>query len=90
VHAVHIRDNLELGPNSYRITVLGAPVGESEVFLIESLPSIRGKSRAPCQGSATKDPAFGLEAFGSKSPGASRPRRRAIPWWTPAASSRLI
>src|SRR6202453_3765044 len=30
--AVHIRDNLELGPNSYRITILGAPVGESEVF----------------------------------------------------------
>jgi len=32
VQAVHIRDNLELGPNSYRITILGAPVGESEVF----------------------------------------------------------
>jgi flagellar biosynthesis protein FlhA len=32
VQPVHIRDNLELGPNSYRITILGAPVGESEVF----------------------------------------------------------
>jgi flagellar biosynthesis protein FlhA len=28
VQAVHIRDNLELKPNAYRISVLGVPVGE--------------------------------------------------------------
>jgi flagellar biosynthesis protein FlhA len=61
VQAVHIRDNLELGPNSYRITILGAPVGESEVF-----PDRNGDQPRPgvrhATGHPTKDPAFGLAA----------------------------
>ncbi|HUH31060.1 MAG TPA: FHIPEP family type III secretion protein, partial [Rhodanobacter sp.] len=31
VPAVHIRDNLDLGPNTYRITLMGVPMGEAEV-----------------------------------------------------------
>jgi len=62
VQPVHIRDNLELGPNSYRITVLGAPVGESEVFPDRELAINPGQVSGPIPGSATKDPAFGLEA----------------------------
>jgi flagellar biosynthesis protein FlhA len=63
VQAVHIRDNLELGPNSYRITILGAPVGESEVFPDRELAINPGQvSGGTIPGSATKDPAFGLEA----------------------------
>ena len=31
VPAVHIRDNLELTPNSYRITLMGVAVGEAEI-----------------------------------------------------------
>jgi flagellar biosynthesis protein FlhA len=62
VQAVHIRDNLELGPNSYRITILGAPVGESEVFPDRELAINPGQVSGTIQGSATKDPAFGLEA----------------------------
>ena len=63
VQAVHIRDNLELGPNSYRITILGAPVGESEVFPDRELAINPGQvSGATIPGSATKDPAFGLDA----------------------------
>ncbi len=63
VQAVHIRDNLELGPNSYRITVLGAPVGESEVFPDRELAINPGQVSGTLQGSATKDPAFGLDAI---------------------------
>jgi flagellar biosynthesis protein FlhA len=63
VQAVHIRDNLELGPNSYRITVLGAPVGESEVFPDRELAINPGQVSGTLPGSATKDPAFGLEAI---------------------------
>src|SRR5450755_436087 len=64
VQAVHIRDNLELGPNSYRITILGAPVGESEVFTDRELAINPGQvSGGPIPGSATKDPAFGLDAI---------------------------
>jgi flagellar biosynthesis protein FlhA len=63
VQAVHIRDNLELGPNSYRITILGAPVGESEVFPDRELAINPGQVSGALPGSATKDPAFGLEAI---------------------------
>jgi len=62
VQPVHIRDNLELGPNSYRITILGAPVGESEVFPDRELAINPGQVSGTLPGSATKDPAFGLEA----------------------------
>ena len=63
VQAVHIRDNLELAPNSYRITILGAPVGESEVFPDRELAINPGQVSGTLPGSATKDPAFGLEAI---------------------------
>jgi flagellar biosynthesis protein FlhA len=62
VQAVHIRDNLELGPNSYRITILGAPVGESEVFPDREMAINPGQVSGTIPGSATKDPAFGLDA----------------------------
>jgi flagellar biosynthesis protein FlhA len=62
VQPVHIRDNLELGPNSYRITILGAPVGESEVFPDRELAINPGQVSGTLPGSPTKDPAFGLEA----------------------------
>ncbi len=63
VQAVHIRDNLELGPNSYRITILGAPVGESEIFPDRELAINPGQVSGTLAGSATKDPAFGLDAI---------------------------
>jgi flagellar biosynthesis protein FlhA len=63
VQPVHIRDNLELGPNSYRITILGAPVGESEVFPDRELAINPGQVSGTLPGSATKDPAFGLDAL---------------------------
>src|ERR1700691_4011954 len=62
VQPVHIRDNLELGPNSYLITLLGAPVGESEIFPDRELAINPGQVSGTVAGSATKDPAFGLEA----------------------------
>jgi flagellar biosynthesis protein FlhA len=62
IQAVHIRDNLELGPNSYRITILGAPVGESEVFPDREMAINPGQVSGTLPGSATKDPAFGLDA----------------------------
>ncbi len=63
IQAVHIRDNLELSPNAYRITILGAPVGESEVFTDKEMAINPGQVSGTIPGTATKDPAFGLEAF---------------------------
>ena len=89
VQAVHIRDNLELGPNSYRITILGAPVGESEVFPDRELAINPGQvsGTIPARPPRTRPSAW--KPFGSTRRGASRRRRRATPWWMPAASSQL-
>ncbi|MFI4891050.1 MAG: flagellar biosynthesis protein FlhA [Steroidobacterales bacterium] len=62
IQAVHIRDNLELAPNAYRITILGAPVGESEVFADKEMAINPGQVSGTIPGTPTKDPAFGLDA----------------------------
>lgn len=62
IQAVHIRDNLELAPNAYRITILGAPVGEAEVFPDRELAINPGQVSGSIPGTVTKDPAFGLAA----------------------------
>jgi len=62
VPSVHIRDNLDLPPNAYRITLLGVTVGEAEV-LPERLMAINpGRVYGTLKGIEGKDPAFGLEA----------------------------
>ena len=60
--AVHIRDNLELKPNAYRITLKGVAVGEGEAISGMLLAINPGEAGAPLIGTATRDPAFGLPA----------------------------
>jgi flagellar biosynthesis protein FlhA len=60
---VHIRDNLELAPNAYRISLMGVPVGESEIHVDKDLAINPGQVFGRINGIATRDPAFGLEAF---------------------------
>jgi flagellar biosynthesis protein FlhA len=60
--AVHIRDNLELKPNAYRITLKGVSVGEGEAISGMWLAINPGEATAPLTGTATRDPAFGLPA----------------------------
>ncbi len=62
VQPVHIRDDLDLAPNTYRISLLGVPVGESEVFPDRELAINPGQVFGTLQGATVKDPAFGLEA----------------------------
>ena len=62
VQSVHIRDNLDLSPNGYRIILNGVPVGESEVFVDRDLAINPGRVFGDLKGTPTKDPAFGLEA----------------------------
>ena len=62
VQPVHIRDNLDLNPNSYRISLLGVPVGEAEVYNDRLLAINPGKVYGNIDGMQTVDPAFGLEA----------------------------
>ena len=60
--AVHVRDNLELRPSGYRITLRGVVVGEGEVFPGMFLAIDPGGINTPLIGTPTTDPAFGLPA----------------------------
>jgi flagellar biosynthesis protein FlhA len=59
---VHIRDNLELKPSVYRLTLRGAVVGEGEAFPGMWLAINPGGAQTNLIGTRTTDPAFGLPA----------------------------
>lgn len=63
VPAVHIRDNLELPPNGYRVTVLGNVVGEAEVHPDREMAINPGRVHGHLSGLPARDPAFDLEAL---------------------------
>ena len=60
--AVHIRDNLELRPNGYRITLKGVEIGQHESHAGMLLAINPGRVTAQLPGTATVDPAFGMPA----------------------------
>ncbi|MDP2785833.1 MAG: flagellar biosynthesis protein FlhA [Sulfurimicrobium sp.] len=62
VPPVHIRDNLELRPNGYRITLKGVEIGQGEAYSGMYLAINPGRVLGPLPGTATTDPAFGLPA----------------------------
>jgi flagellar biosynthesis protein FlhA len=59
---VRVRDNLALGPNSYRIIVSGVICAEDEIWPEDLLALDSGDILDPVQGRAVKDPTFGLDA----------------------------
>jgi len=63
VSPVHIRDNLELKPNVYRILLKGVEIGQGEVFPGSLLAINPGRVAGQLPGTVTKDPAFGLPAI---------------------------
>ena len=62
VPAVHIRDNLELDPTSYRITVHGATIGNASIQPGKELAINPGQVYGQLRGVVIKDPVFNLEA----------------------------
>ena len=60
---VHIRDNLELKPSSYRITLKGVEVGAGEALSGQFLAINPGMASGTLPGLVTTDPAFGLPAI---------------------------
>jgi flagellar biosynthesis protein FlhA len=63
IQPVHIRDNLELGPNQYRISLLGVTAAEAEVFPDRDLAINPGQVFGTVEGTPTKDPTFNLDAL---------------------------
>jgi len=59
---IHIRDNLELRPNAYRITLKGSVIGQGESYSGMYLAINPGQVTMQLPGAATSDPAFGLPA----------------------------
>jgi flagellar biosynthesis protein FlhA len=60
--AVHIRDNLELRPNAYRILLKGVEVGRADAHPAMFLAINPGRVSTELQGLRTQDPAFALPA----------------------------
>jgi flagellar biosynthesis protein FlhA len=63
VDSVHIRDNLDLGPNKYRISIHGVTMGEGEVIPDRELAINPGQVFGDIDGIPTQDPTFGLDAL---------------------------
>ncbi len=62
IPSVHIRDNLDLSPNSYRISINGVAMAQAEIFPDRELAINPGQVFGELQGLATQDPTFGLDA----------------------------
>ncbi|MEJ2591744.1 MAG: flagellar biosynthesis protein FlhA [Candidatus Thiodiazotropha sp.] len=62
IPSVHIRDNLDLTPNSYRISINGVAMAQAEILPDRELAINPGQVFGELQGLATKDPTFGLDA----------------------------
>ena len=62
IPSVHIRDNLDLSPTAYRISLMGVSLGEADIMPEMEMAINPGRVFGTLQGRACKDPAFGLDA----------------------------
>ncbi len=62
IQPVHIRDNLDLNPNTYRINLLGVNEGEGEIYPDKELAINPSTTTSELKGIKTTDPAFGMDA----------------------------
>jgi len=63
IPSVHIRDDLNLQPSQYRISMMGVVMGEFNIHLDKELAISSGKIFSKIDGIETQDPAFGLDAI---------------------------
>lgn len=61
IHSVHIRDNLSLPPNGYRVMILDVPAAEGEVHPGMEMAIDPGQVFGTLDGIPGKDPAFNLD-----------------------------
>jgi flagellar biosynthesis protein FlhA len=86
---VHIRDNLDLAPSAYRLTLMGVILAEAEIYPDRELAINPGQVFGTLNGITAKDPAFGLEAVWIEISQRARRNRSAtpwsmpVPWWRP-------
>jgi len=68
---VHIRDNLDLAPSAYRLTLMGVILAEAEIYPDRELAINPGQVFGSLNGITAKDPAFGLDAVDRRQPAQS-------------------
>ncbi len=62
IPSVHVRDNLDLKPNHYRLSLAGVIMGESMIHPDKWLAINPGQIFGNLEGIPTRDPAFGMDA----------------------------
>lgn len=60
---VRIKDNMDLEPNAYRITIGGAVIAEDQIWPQDMLALDSGETDGAMEGKACKDPTFGMNAI---------------------------
>ncbi len=63
IPSIRIRDDLDLTPNGYRISLMGSQVAKGEVYIDRELAINPGHINEPIEGIAGHDPAFGMDAI---------------------------
>jgi flagellar biosynthesis protein FlhA len=63
VPTVHVADNLQLGPRTYSLLVKGVEVARGDLVPDRLMAINPGTATLPLDGSATREPAFGLPAW---------------------------
>jgi flagellar biosynthesis protein FlhA len=63
IQAIRIRDNLDIDPMTYNIVIKGAVRGSGNIRMGHELAINPGDVRTPLEGTPTKEPAFGLDAY---------------------------
>jgi flagellar biosynthesis protein FlhA len=63
IPTIHLKDNLDLPSNHYRIYLKGVIVAQSLVYPDKSLAISAGQIDKPLQGIPCKDPTFGLDGY---------------------------
>ncbi|MBF0475619.1 MAG: flagellar biosynthesis protein FlhA [Deltaproteobacteria bacterium] len=63
VPPMHIRDNLQLGPNEYSILIKGVEIAKGDIMPDHYLAMDSGETELKIEGIPTKEPAFGLPSL---------------------------
>ncbi len=63
LQSIRVRDNLEFAPDAYKILLRGIARGKGEMKIGHDLAINPGNVSVPLDATATKEPAFGLDAY---------------------------
>jgi flagellar biosynthesis protein FlhA len=84
IQPVHIRDNLDLSPNAYRLTLHGVPVAEADIQPDQLMAINPGQVFGTLPAPRPKTRPLGWRRSGSTRANVTKRKVMATPWWMPA------